>query len=737
MKTSSRRTVSDLENLSKFDPMNAEQLKTKPLQILKSVFGYNEFRDTQAEIIDRTISGKDSMVIMPTGGGKSMCYQIPALAMDGFTLVVSPLIALMQDQVMALKAAGVNAAAMNSQLSQDQKRALGVQLEKGEIQLLYVSPEVAVKEGFINYVKTLNVNLIAVDEAHCVSVWGNDFRPEYAQLHLLIKAVPNIPHIALTATADKATQKDISKQLQLTEPKTYLSSFERKNISSIVVPGQNRMKEILRFLEAHPNDAGIIYTLSRKAAEDVAQKLFNLGHEAAHYHGAMSTEDRNKVQNDFKNDDVKIVCATIAFGMGIDKSNIRWVIHYNLPKNLESYYQEIGRSGRDGAPAETMLFFSYRDVQVLKGFIEDSQADQRFKEVQRAKLERMLEYCQATNCRTNVVLSYFGEHRDEPCNRCDNCLNPPKKFDGTLMTQKVLSGVKRLKEKVAITTLINVLRGSQNQEVYQNNFQEIKTYGALKEVAYFDLFQYITQLVNQGILEIDYTDHHRLKVTQLGDKVLFKGKTVELSLPIDRKAKPASKTERFKSENKTEAFEKTLFEELRKKRKELAAERKVPAYVVFSDKALQAMATAKPLNLSAFEEIPGVGQAKLEQYGSIFIELIRNHVITAEGPKNLKGKTYMQTLDLLNKGKTPEEIAEQRKLNLTTVYSHLAMLYSKGEDLDLNKYVNKNIQNIVIEKWKELDHPKELKTMFSALDEKIPYHQIRLSIAITERENGL
>jgi len=714
----------------------AKQTSKSPLSILKKVFGYKEFRDTQAQIIDRTISGKDSMVIMPTGGGKSMCYQIPALALEGFALVVSPLIALMQDQVMALKSTGVNAAAMNSQLSQDQKRDLGIQLENGEIKLLYVSPEVAVKEGFINYMKTLNVNLVAVDEAHCVSVWGNDFRPEYAQLHLLIQALPNVPHIALTATADKATQKDIAKQLQLTESKTFLSSFERKNISSNVVPGQNRMKEIMRFLETHPNDAGIIYTLSRKSAEQVAQKLFSIGYEAAHYHGAMSAEDRNQVQNDFKNDDVKIVCATIAFGMGIDKSNIRWVIHYNLPKNLESYYQEIGRSGRDGSPAETMLFFSFRDVQVLKSFIEDSQADQKFKEVQRAKLERMLEYCQATNCRTNVVLSYFGEHREEPCGRCDNCLNPPKKFDGTLMTQKVLSGCKRLKECVAITTLINVLRGSQNQEIYQNNYQEIKTYGALKEVAYFDLFQYITQLVNQGILEIDYTEHHRLKVTELGDKVLFSGKKVELSLPIDRKAaKAKSKTERFKSENKTEAFEKTLFEELRKKRKELAKEKNVPAYLVFSDKALQAMATAKPLNLSAFEEIPGVGQAKLEQYGNTFIELIRGHVITAEGPKNLKGKTYIQTLNLLKQGKTPEEISKERDISTTTVYSHMAMLYANGEDLDLNQYVNKNIQNIVLEKWEELEQPKELKVMFAALDEKIPYHQIRLSLAIYERNS--
>ncbi len=717
------------------ETLNNSKTSLSPLQILKNVFGYNEFRDTQAEIIERTISGKDSMVIMPTGGGKSMCYQIPALAMDGFALIISPLIALMQDQIMALKAAGVSAAAMNSQLSQDEKRELTQQLENDEIKLLYVSPEVAVKEGFINYIKTLNVNLIGVDEAHCVSVWGNDFRPEYAQLHMLIQALPNIPHIALTATADKATQKDIAAQLQLTSPVTFLSSFERKNISSVVVPGQNRMKEIMRFLEAHPNDAGIIYTLSRKSAEQLANKLFSLGYEAAHYHGTMSAEDRNKVQNDFKNDDVKIVCATIAFGMGIDKSNIRWVIHYNLPKNLESYYQEIGRSGRDGAPAETMLFFSFRDVQVLKGFIEDSQADQQFKEVQRAKLERMLEYCQATNCRTNVVLSYFGEHRDEPCNRCDNCLNPPKKFDGTVMTQKVLSGCKRLKEKVAITTLINVLRGSQNQEIYQNNFQEVKTYGALSEVSYFDLFQYITQLVNQGILEIDYTDHHRLKVTELGERVLFKGKKVELSLPVDRKAKPKSKTEKFKSENKTAAFENSLFEELRKKRKELALERKVPAYVVFSDKSLQAMATAKPLNLSAFEEIPGVGQAKLDQYGAIFIELIRSHVITAEGPKNLKGKTYLQTLSLIKAGKKPEEVAKEREINLTTVYSHLAMLYANGEDLDLDKYVNKNIQNIVIEKWHELNQPKELKAIYEALDEKIPYHQIRLSIAIASRHN--
>ncbi len=699
-------------------------------EILKNVFGYDEFRDNQEQIIQNTLKGEDSLVIMPTGGGKSLCYQIPALCVDGVTIVISPLIALMQDQVLALQSAGVNAQALNSQLEPDQKKELMHELEQGKIKLLYISPEVAVQENFINYLKTLNINLIAVDEAHCVSVWGNDFRPEYAQLNRLISAFPNVPHMALTATADKATQKDIAAQLQLNQPKEYLSSFERTNISSNVLPGQERMKEILNFLEAHSNEAGIIYTLSRKSAETIASKLQMEGFDAGFYHGRMTTEDRNKVQNDFKNDDIQIVCATIAFGMGIDKSNIRWVIHYNVPKNLESYYQEIGRSGRDGTPAETLLFYSYGDVTILRSFIDDSEADESFKIVQRAKLERMLEYCQATSCRTNVVLSYFGEHKVKPCGRCDICMNPPQRMDGTIIAQKVLSGCKRLKQSVPITTLVNVLRGAQNQEVLENNYQQIKTYGIAKDIAYFDLFQYITQMVNQGYLEIDYTQHSHLKVTPMGEDVLFKSKTVDLTIPLDRKTQ---KAEKAKKKEKKLTYENELFQSLRAYRKQIASEAKVPAFVVFSDKSLQEMAAEKPLTMGAFAAISGVGESKLQKYGRKFIDFIQNEIVTKKTPVNVKGKTYIETLQLFKQGLSPEEIADRRNLGAGTIFKHLAQLHEAGEDIELEDLVNSDVKKLVVSTWEKLSRPTELKPIFEQLEEKIPYHLIRLSLSLNSK----
>lgn len=707
--------------------MNNPSLVKTPKEVLKSIFGYDAFRDQQEEIIEKSIEGEDVLVIMPTGGGKSLCYQVPAICMEGVTIVVSPLIALMQDQVVALRSYGVNAQALNSQLSSEAKNLLIQELKADEVKLLYISPEQAVLPSFIDFLKTLKVNLIAIDEAHCVSVWGNDFRPEYAQLDVLIKAFPNSAHMALTATADKATQKDIIEQLGLTNPKQFLSSFERTNLSSSVLPGQNRLKVIKDFLKHRKGEAGIVYCLSRKGAEDMASKLKADGYKAAHYHGRMDAAKRNKVQDDFKKDDIDIVCATIAFGMGIDKSNIRWVIHYNLPKNLESYYQEIGRAGRDGVDAETLLFFSYGDVQTLRGFIDKSEAETVFKEVQLAKLDRMLEYCQATNCRTNVVLSYFGEHKTTPCGRCDNCLNPPEHIDGTILSQKILSAAYRLKEQVSLLLLVDVLRGARKQEVFQHGYDRIKTYGALREEAYFDMIQYVNQLINQGMLEIDYTEASRLKITKLGHQVLFDGKEVSLTLPVDRSVK---KSEKEVKKNKKFEFEQSLFNKLKALRKQIADSQGVPAFVVFSDKTLQEIASEKPLTMANFNKVSGVGDQKLKQYGKTFIELLQAEASENNQEVRLKGATFIETLQLYKKGLTPEEISKKRNLNEGTIFSHLVKLYEEGEEIDLNQFISEEEKEAVVAIWNQLGQPESIKEVFEALGGEVSYGAIRIAIAL-------
>ena len=593
-------------------------MKSKIQQALETVFGYKEFRLEQEKVINRVLDGKDSLVIMPTGGGKSLCYQIPAIVSQGLTIVVSPLIALMNDQVAALKELGVEADTLNSSVGQAELGEIYQKMRNGELKLLYVSPERLMAGDFLNYLANFNISLFAIDEAHCVSVWGNDFRPEYIQLKALKDSFAHVPIVALTATADSTTQSDILKQLGLGEAEIFLSSFERKNISVEARSGLKRIEQIIEFVKQEKDQAGIIYCLSRKSCESVAAKLKAKGINASYYHAGMNGEDRSRIQRNFQNDEVQIICATIAFGMGIDKPNIRWVIHYNMPKNLESYYQEIGRSGRDGSPAETLLFFSLADVSILRQFIENSAANETFKQVQRAKLDRMVEYCQASNCRTNVVLSYFGEHREKACGRCDNCMNPPSKFEGTVLAQKVLSACKRLKESVGVTTLVNVLRGAQNQEVYSGGYEKIKTYGAARDVPFFDLFQYITQLINQGLLEIDYTQKSRLKVTKIGEAVLFEDKEVWLTKAIDRKAKPKKKKPLVVEGN----YDTTLLEDLKALRKGIAAEKGWAAYMVFSDKSLKEMAAVKPKNLDDFSEISGVGQKKLEAFGKQFIALI-------------------------------------------------------------------------------------------------------------------
>lgn len=593
------------------------------LDTLKKYFGYDSFRPLQEEIINNTISGKDSLVLMPTGGGKSICYQMPALMMPGTAVVVSPLISLMKDQVEALRQNGIPAGALNSNQSDSINANLRTNSITGKLKLLYISPERLM--GEIDYMlHDMQISLFAIDEAHCISQWGHDFRPEYTQLGIIHEKFPNIPIIALTATADKITREDIVKQLNLNEPKVFISSFDRPNLSLTVYRGmQKRDKDrtIIRFIERHPGDSGIIYCLSRSNTESVAAMLRKNGYRATVYHAGLSPQERDKAQDDFINDRVSIVCATVAFGMGIDKSNVRWIIHYNMPKSMESYYQEIGRAGRDGLPSDTVLFYSFGDVVMLRKFAEESGQ----KEINMEKLNRMQQYAEADICRRRILLSYFGENLDHDCNNCDVCKNPPERFDGTIIVQKALSAILRTGEEVNVRLLVDILKGFTNTDVLSKGYDRLKTYGAGRDVPTKDWYDYLLQMLQIGYYEIAYNDGNKMKVTEAGRRVLF-GKESATLVTIKREEPKAAKKK--KTAAKQPSFDsipapKDLFEELRKLRLNLAKQYSLPPYLIFSDSTLRNICAACPTTMDEFAQISGVGDYKLGKYGKEFIEAIK------------------------------------------------------------------------------------------------------------------
>ena len=689
---------------------------------LKKYFGYDNFRPLQEQVIQSVMQGEDAIVIMPTGGGKSICYQIPALIMEGVTIVVSPLIALMKDQVEGLRANGVQADFLNSsQSSQEQARVIE-RISEGKSKLLYVSPEKLLSQDFYYLLMQLKVNLFAVDEAHCISVWGHDFRPEYTKMAYLKKQFPHVPVIALTATADSLTQKDIINQLGLTDPKRYNSSFDRPNLSLNVAPGKDKFKAILGFLRQRPHQSGIVYCLSRKATEGLSEKLRNAGVNASYYHAGLSADERAQRQENFINDEVPIICATIAFGMGIDKSNVRWVIHYNLPRNIESYYQEIGRAGRDGLKADTLLFYSFSDVIVHRKFIEESAQ----KDVSNAKLERIQQFCDAQICRRKILLSYFGEHLEEDCNNCDVCKNPPKSFDGTIIAQKAFSAIIRLKEQVAAGTLIDVLRGSSRHEILSRGYQKIKTYGVGKDIAYQDWQQYMLQLLNLGFISVAYDKSNALRLTEQGREVLFGERMVNLVHLASMKSEPTIKP--IVKTTKQEARE-GLFEALRKLRLQISREENIPPYLVFSDASLQEMAQEEPKNEFEMKMISGVGVRKYELYGDLFI----NEIIQFGNKKNKEakksGESFYQTYEYYKQGFSVEEIASIRKINPVTIYSHLASLYEKGADIDLTEYLNPSEIEQIESAYYSLNKTSSVKDLHLFLKEDIEYYKVRLGIS--------
>lgn len=601
------------------------------LQTLKTYFGYDSFRPLQEEIIRHILDGNDALVLMPTGGGKSICYQLPALLREGTAVVVSPLISLMKDQVEALCANGISAGALNSSNDETENAALRRACMEGKLKLLYISPEKLLAEA--NYLlRDMHISLFAIDEAHCISQWGHDFRPEYAQMGILHQQFPHVPIIALTATADKITREDIIGQLHLNHPRTFISSFDRPNLSLTVKRGyqqKEKSKTILDFIARHPGESGIIYCMSRSKTESVAQMLQKQGIRTSVYHAGLSPSLRDKAQDDFINDRVQVVCATIAFGMGIDKSNVRWVIHYNLPKSIESFYQEIGRAGRDGLPSDTLLFYSLADLILLTKFATESGQQN----INLEKLQRMQQYAESDICRRRILLSYFGEIADHDCGNCDVCKNPPERFDGTVIVQKALSAIVRTDQQIGTGVLVDILRGNMSPEVVGKGYQQLKTFAAGRDVPARDWHDYLLQMLQLGYFEIAYNENNHLKITSAGSDVLFGRATARLVVIRREETNETKRGRKRKAPVPAQELplglpnteNEALFEALRKLRKRLADEEALPAYIVLSDKVLHLLSTSRPTNLEEFGNISGIGEHKKKKYGKEFINLIRKY----------------------------------------------------------------------------------------------------------------
>ena len=642
------------------------------LQTLKKYFGYDSFRPLQREIVEHVVEGGNALVLMPTGGGKSLCYQIPALMRKGVGIVISPLISLMKDQVDALRANGIAAAAINSNNSEADNRAIIDLCLHGQLKLLYISPERFVVEQK-RFLSRIPIALFAIDEAHCISQWGHDFRPEYTQLADIRTTFPDVPVMALTATADKVTKEDILQQLNIPDAQQFISSFNRPNLSLQVCRGYSaadKLKHILALIRLHPHESGIIYCLARKTTEELAAKLQLYGVSTAAYHAMLSPEERNRVQDDFVNDHVQVVCATIAFGMGIDKSNVRFIVHYNLPKSIENYYQEIGRGGRDGLPCETVLFYNLQDIILLKRFAQESGQT----EINEERLNRMQEYAEAQVCRRRILLNYFGEVSECQCGNCDVCNNPPEQFDGTRYVQMALSAITRADEKVGFTTTIDILRGNATPDVKEHQYNLFPTYGIGRELSFRDWHDYLLQMLQMGLIELDYKENRHIHVTNLGKSVLFQGKKIQLSKVVkeDLRVKgkriktpvlPAIQTleKPTRSEVKpTPVEDKELFERLRQLRIQIAKEEHLPPYIIFSDKTLHELTIYKPTSIAAFGTIYGVGENKQAKYGAIFVETITGKPLSKshmQEQKELHANAYAQWSE--NEDKELKRLHEQ------------------------------------------------------------------------------
>ncbi|MDH5777189.1 MAG: DNA helicase RecQ [Gammaproteobacteria bacterium] len=692
-------------------------------QILQRVFGFSQFRLQQDEIIAQLQNGGEALVLMPTGGGKSLCYQIPALIREGTGLVVSPLIALMQDQVNALQQLGVRAAYLNSSLSQQEAQSVELQLRQGELDLLYVAPERLMMPRMLSLLECTKIALFAIDEAHCVSQWGHDFRPEYIQLSVLHERFPEVPRIALTATADTPTRREIIQRLALEDAKIFVSGFDRPNIRYRISENQGNARDrLLRFIRnEHDGEAGIVYCLSRKRVDETAAWLSSKGLDAIPYHAGMSAQDRQQNQARFLREDGVIIVATIAFGMGIDKPDVRFVAHMNLPKSLEAYYQETGRAGRDGLPADAWMIYGLQDVIMLKQMQENSDTDEAHKRVERHKLDAMLGFCELTSCRRQALLRYFDDHLDEACGNCDTCIEPPETWDATVAAQKALSCVHRTGQRFGVNYVVDVLLGKDNSRIQGFGHDQLSTFGIGKELDQNDWRNLFRQLISRGLLKVDIEAYGGLQLTETSRPVLRGEQALHLRKFV-KSSKTKSKTRKTSNVYGKVADEK-LWEALRELRADLARQQGVPAYVIFHDATLMEMVERQPQTGPQLATITGVGERKLEAYGDDFLEVINNHLSETSAPPV---DTADETLQLFRLGMNAESISQQRGLTPSTIYSHLASAIQKG-DAELQDVTGLE-ESTLITLRNAIDQYAEegrLKPVYEALGEEYDYNILR------------
>lgn len=700
-----------------------QQVGHPALNVLQTVFGFSAFRHNQQAIVDQVIAGGDALVLMPTGGGKSLCYQIPALIRPGMGVVVSPLIALMQDQVVALTELGVNPAFLNSSLSATEANAVIAQLEAGQIDLLYLAPERLLNERTLAMLSRIEVSLFAIDEAHCVSQWGHDFRPEYQQLRMLHERFPTIPRIALTATADKRTRVEIIEQLNLHDAEVYLNSFDRSNIFYAIAEANQAKQQLWQFIESqHANDAGIVYCLSRKKVEAIAEWLQQQGRTALPYHAGLPAQLRAHTQQRFLREEGVIIVATIAFGMGIDKPDVRFVAHLNLPKNIEAYYQETGRAGRDGLPANAWMAYGLQDVITLRQFMQNSDAPDIIKRVEHHKLDAMLGLCESISCRRHALLAYFDEESPIKCGHCDNCLNPPEHFDASEIAQKALSCVYRTEQRFGVNYLIEVLIGSADERIKTNQHDQLSTFGIGADLTATQWRGIFRQLIATGYLDIDINRYGALRLTEKCRGIL-RG---EQSLLLRKQQAKQTLSKKEKKQSTVRPQDQDLWEALRQLRTDIAQQHGMPPFVIFHDTTLQEMCQTRPGDMQAMVRISGVGIQKLERYGQQFLQVVQQYPLSELLNNGLRD-TVNQTLILHEQGLNPEQIAKQRELKVSTVYSHLSDGIEAGlldvknvlelEDGDFNTIIS-TIESLG-------DEADSLKTVFEALDEAYDYGVIR------------